>query len=33
MTESRAAAAKNLGSREQAGMDFEPNYRFKSHEV
>ena len=30
--EGRAAPAEDLGICEQAGMDFEANYRFKSHE-
>jgi hypothetical protein len=32
MTESRAAAAENLGIREQPGVYFEPYNGFKSHE-
>jgi hypothetical protein len=33
MTETRAATAENLRVREQAGVYFEPNDGFKSHEV
>jgi hypothetical protein len=33
MPETGAAAAENLGIREQARVDFEANYRFKSHDV